>query len=169
MDAPDGDVYAIAFDKFGRTWVANASQGVWVWRDAGQYKNYGIAEGPLGRVTGIAVSPIDSDVWMSTSMGLARYSQKYDKWLYYSVPEGIPGNQISCVTVEKNGDVIAGTATSGLAIGLAKTGFRSWRIVPGPQTMPTHASGDGLPSAQISCLLVARDGTLFCGTNWGLG
>ena len=61
-----------------------------------------------------------------------------------------------------------GTQCDGIAIGSPANGYRTWRTVPGPRQLPNAATGSGLPSGLINCLLVTKDGTVYAGTAAGL-
>jgi sugar lactone lactonase YvrE len=46
--------------------------------------------------------------------------------------------------------------------------YQQWRVIPGPDELPTTPSGSGLPSALINDLLVTRDQRIFAATTAGL-
>ncbi len=85
----DDNIYAVAVDRLGRVWVGHLNHGVSVYNGA-KWQNYEVVgglstptslSGPLGeRVFCIAVCPTDGDVWIGSSCGLARYSEKQDTW-----------------------------------------------------------------------------------------
>jgi len=164
----DDYVYAVAVDKQGRTWAGHLNHGVSVY-NGNEWKNYDVATGPLGeRVFDIAVNPKDGDVWIATSAGLARYSDKHDKWKYYTRANGLPSDQVETIAFNQEGIIYAGTQCDGLAIADALPPDVKWHTIKGPDTMPFSASGKGLPSNQINDILVADNGDVYVGTSSGL-
>ncbi|MCX7046539.1 MAG: hypothetical protein NTX50_13770 [Candidatus Sumerlaeota bacterium] len=70
----DDNAYAIACDKLGRIWVGTLNHGVSVYNGE-SWRTYDRLEGPLGeRIFDIAICPTTGDVWIASSLGLARYS-----------------------------------------------------------------------------------------------
>ena len=56
-----------------------------------------------------------------------------------------------------------------LARGASAAGdYQQWRVIPGPDELPTTPSGSGLPSALINDLLVSRDQRIYAATTAGL-
>ncbi len=164
----DNSAYALAVDKAGRVWAGTLNHGVSVWNGE-EWKNYGVLDGPLGeRVFDIAVCPTDGDVWIATNAGLTRYSMKGDSWSYVTRADGLPSDQIEAIAFDKSGNIVLGTQCDGVALAQAADGYKTWRVVQGPQQMPLTATGEGLPSNLINDVLVARDGTIYAATTTGL-
>lgn len=169
----DDCAYALACDRLGRIWVGHLNHGVSVFNGA-TWRNYDVVSGPLGeRVFAIKTCPVDGDVWIANSAGLARYSLAEDSWSYITRAEGLPSDQIQALAFGEDGTLYAGTQCDGLAICVPhKTGMRldyqNWRRVAGADELPVAATGDGLPSSLINDVLVARDGTIYVGTTTGL-
>ncbi|MCX7046924.1 MAG: hypothetical protein NTX50_15730, partial [Candidatus Sumerlaeota bacterium] len=70
----DDNAYAIACDKLGRIWVGTLNHGVSVYNGE-SWRTYDRLDGPLGeRIFDIAVCPTSGDVWIASSLGIARYS-----------------------------------------------------------------------------------------------
>ncbi|MDQ2730608.1 MAG: hypothetical protein M3Y56_03025 [Armatimonadota bacterium] len=163
------DAYAVACDHGGRTWIGTHVHGVCVWNGNG-WRSYGVGSGPLGsHVYAIAISPLDGDVWMGTELGLSRYNIKAASWHYYLQGDGLASNDIRCLAFSQSGVLYVGTACSGVSVARPGDHYRSWRTVAGPLSAPTAAFGAGLPGSEINALLVATDGTVYVGTNNGLG
>ncbi|MFP4029048.1 MAG: two-component regulator propeller domain-containing protein [Candidatus Brocadiia bacterium] len=164
----DNYVYAICSDRQGRIWVGHLRGGVSVYNGQ-SWKNYGPASGPLsGRVFDIACCPVTGQVWIATSAGLSRYCPKEKIWSYYGRWNGLPEDQIQTLAITGRGHILAGTQSSGLAIGRPAAAEIRWRTLEGPHRMPLKASGRGLPSGLINDILVGKDGTMYVATDTGL-
>lgn len=181
----DDNGYALAQDAQGRIWVGHQSHGVSVWNGQA-WRNYDVLEGPLGeRVFDIAVSPLDGDVWIGTSRGLARYSAQSDSWSYQGRWTGLPSDQIQALAFAKDGTLFVGTQCHGLVVGSPYASkertsgpksaapqdagnYSRWRHHTGPGWMPLYATGQGLPSDLINDILVGADGTVYVATTYGL-
>ena len=164
----DNNAYSIACDKQGRVWAGELNHGVAVFNGL-IWKNYDILDGPIGeRVFRIAVCPTDGDVWIATSAGLTRYSPDLDTWRYYTRADGLPSDQANALAFDASGNLYVGTQCDGIAIGSAADGYKNWRLIRGPDDLPTNPAGPGLPSALINDLLVSRDRTIYAATTAGL-
>lgn len=164
---PEDDVYALVCDRLGRIWAGFARHGVAVWNGA-TWTDFNAVNGPLSdHVYALAVSPVDGDVWISTSSGLARYSQTHGTWSYVTRAHGLPSDQITSLAFDSTGLLVAGTACSGLAFSRPASGYQQWRQVKGSVEMPHTAAGADLSSALINTVLVTSRGIL-AGTPWGL-
>jgi len=173
----DDNAYAVAVDLQGRVWAGHLNHGVSVYNGA-KWQNYEVVgglsnpnslSGPLGeRVFAIAVCPTDGDVWIASSCGLARYSAAKDAWSYYTRAEGLPSDQASAIAFDAEGNIFVGTQCDGIAMADAKDQYKSWRVVGGPDRMPTDPLGEGLPTSLINDVLVAHDGTVYAATTTGL-
>ena len=164
----DDDAYALKYDRSGRLWVGHLNHGVSVYNGKA-WMNYSTADGPIGsRIFALETSPVDGDVWMATDAGLTRYSLKNDRWKAYTVADGLPSNQATCLAFDKRGTLYLGTACDGIAIATLRDDYSKWRRVTGPASIPNAPSGDGLPSNLINALLVTDKGTVWAGTTCGL-
>jgi len=167
----ENNIYSFAVDKRGRIWAGGGKEGVSVspgWRQD-LWLNYGKLNGPLGgHVPAIAVSPVSGDVWMGTEAGLSVYKDATHEWSYFTRANGLPSDQISALGFEPSGRVWVGTDCDGLAWAVPQDGFKVWHHIDGPLRAPEQAQGQGLPSAQISALVVKHDGTVCVGTPNGL-
>jgi len=167
----ENNIYSFAVDHQGRIWAGGGKEGVSVspgWRQD-LWLNYGRLNGPLGgHVPAIAVSPLSGDVWMGTDAGLSIYSNQTHEWSYIQRIQGLPSEHISALGFEKSGRVWVGTDCDGLAWASPQDNFKVWHHIDGPLTVPERAQGGGLPSAQISALVVMHDGRICIGTPNGL-
>ena len=167
----DDNAYALAVDASNRIWVGHLNHGVSVYNGR-SWKNYGAAQGPQGeRVFSIAADPSGSDVWMATNAGLCRYTVKSDAWRTYGAADGLPSSQINAVACDDIGDVYVGTQTDGIAWSGPTDDYRQWRTARGPDgdKLPLVPSGEGLPSNQISDILVSRhSNAIYVATPTGL-
>ena len=162
----DDNAYALACDKAGRIWLGTLNHGVSVFNGK-TWRTYGPLDGPLGsRVFALAVSPADGGVWGATEAGLFRYQNS--RWTYFTRADGLPSDQANALVFDADGTLYVGTQCDGIAIASPDDNYKTWRIVPGPSQMPNAASGDGLPSALINCLLVSSNNTVYAGTDGGL-
>ena len=162
----DDNAYALACDKAGRIWLGSLNHGVSVFNGK-QWKTYGPLDGPLGsRVFALAVSPTDGGVWGATEAGLFRYQNSH--WTYFTRADGLPSDQANALAFGPDGTLYVGTQADGIAIASPDDNYKSWRIVSGPNQMPSAATGTGLPSALINCLLITQNGTVYAGTDGGL-
>jgi len=165
----DNSVYALAVDKKGRVWAGTGRSGVSVFDGVQTWRNYNLLNGPLGeRVFYIAVCPTDGDVWMATNAGLSRYVTAKGQWRHYSRANGLPSDQIQSLAFDAKGTLYAATQCDGLAIAQAADEYSKWRRVVAPSGLGTEPSGSGLASNNLNDVLVARDGTVYVASNFGL-
>ena len=172
----DEHCYALACDTQGRIWAGHQSHGVSVFNGQ-KWQNYEVVaglsrpdslNGPLGeRIFDIAVCPTDGDVWMATSLGLARYRLQAGDWQYFTRMEGLPSDQIQAIAFDRKGRIYAGTQCDGLAMADGSE-YRKWRTInENPQAF-LQGIGEGLPTDLINDVLVGSDGTIWVATNFGL-
>ena len=162
----DDSAYALVCDKAGRIWVGTLNHGLSVF-NGNQWRTYGSIDGPLGsRVFALAVNPKDGGVWGATEAGLFRYQNS--RWTYFTRANGLPSDQANALAFAPDGTLYVGTQCDGIAIGSPADGYHSWRVVSGPPNLPNGATGKGLPSALINCLLVTHSGAIYAGTPCGL-
>ena len=158
----------VACDSAGRVWVGTPNRGVRIF-DGKDWRVYDVMNGPLGdHIFTIAASPVDGDIWLGTDAGITRYSQSQDTWSYFTRSEGLPSEQISSLAFAADGTLYAGSQCDGLAIASPQDNFGKWKVVAGPETLPTTATGSGLPTSLINAVLVAKSGVVYVGTPAGL-
>lgn len=173
----DNYIYAVAADHRGRIWAGHLNHGVSVF-DGKTWQNYEVVAGlskpnslagPLGeRVFHITVCPTDGDVWICSSCGLARYSDAKDTWAYFTRADGLPSDQPNSIAFDPAGNIVVATQCDGIALADAADNYAHWRTIPGPDVLPTTATGDGLSTNLTNDVLVARDGTIYAATDAGI-
>ncbi len=99
---------------------------------------------------------------------LTRYSAKSDSWSHFTEADGLPTHEISALAFDSVGNLYVGTQSDGLLIGKPDDGFKSWKQIKGPDTLPETAFGKGLPSNLVNDVLVADDDTIYVATTCGL-
>ena len=114
----------------------------------------------------LAVNPKDGGVWGATEAGLFRYVNS--RWTYFTREGGLPSDQANALAFDQDGTLFVGTQCNGIAVGSPDDHYKTWRVTAGPLQMPSAATGRGLPSRLINCLLVAHDDTVYAGTPCGL-
>ncbi len=91
-----------------------------------------------------------------------------DAWLHYTRASGVPSAQIQAIAFDREGNIIVGTQSDGVALAKAANQYKTWRTVTGPTRPPRAQSGTGLPANMINDLLVTRDGLIYAATTAGL-
>ena len=166
----DNSGYALCCDRLGRVWVGQLNHGVAVF-NGGTWKTYDPISGPLGeRVFDIACSPKDGDVWIATSLGLARYSEAGQSWTHFTRADGLPSDQIQALAFAADGTLFVGTQCDGLAIGRPDDNYGQWDAVRSSldEAESRQPTGKGLPSDLMNDVLVAKDNTVYVATTLGL-
>jgi hypothetical protein len=185
------NVYAIVCDGMGRIWAGSLRHGVSVYNGK-QWRNYDLIAGqglgttastrytragPLGqRVFGIAVSPVNGDVWIATAKGLTCYHVHSNIWQYYTRANGLPANDLSSLAFAPDGTLFVGTQCDGIAVGTIKDHYKTWTHIPGPITPAIKAWGVGLPDDRVNAIVVVPRGyaggkpeyRVYAGTESGL-
>lgn len=172
----DNDIYALCVDKLGRVWAGTLNHGVSVFNGQ-SWKNYGVEDGPIGeRIFDIECNPLNGDIWMASSAGLARYRMDSSSWAYVTRLNGLPEDQIEAMAFDKKGTLYAGLQCGGIAIARRDDDYAKWKTVAAPWyydaeqhvPYPTEPFGRGLPSNLINDLLVTKDGTVWAATTCGI-
>ena len=83
---------------------------------------------------------------IATSAGLTRYSAAADTWRYYTRADGLPSDQANALAFDASGNLYVGTQCDGIAIGSAADGYKNWRLIPGPDELPTTRLGPVCPA-----------------------
>ena len=165
----DNTCYSLCVDSRNRIFAGSNNSGCSVFNGK-TWRSYDQLTGPLGaHIYAMAVSPVTGSVFMATEAGIAVYKEMSDTWQYILAPQGKSLPQATSLAFNKAGDVVLGSQTDGIFVGRASSGFERWDHIPGPDFMPRSASGAGLPTGDINCLLRARDGnTIWAGTRCGV-
>ncbi|MDR0522432.1 MAG: hypothetical protein LBH00_11355 [Planctomycetaceae bacterium] len=75
----DDNGYALAVDRQNRLWVGHQYSGVSVFNGK-KWQNDDVIDGPVGeRIFDIQICPVDGDVWIATSAGLAESDKMLQK------------------------------------------------------------------------------------------
>lgn len=145
----DNDIYALCCDRLGRIWAGTLRSGVAVYNGK-EWKTYGLLDGPLGsRVFALAVSPLDGDVWISTEVGLARYSEPMAKNEIKGTRNEVRGKSKTPPILKSH---LSPTLDSGLS---TLASHSSWSY---------YTRAEGLPSDQAQALTFGQDGSLYVGS-----
>jgi len=165
----DSTAYCLCVDNKNLVFAGSNNSGCSVFNGK-TWRNYDQLTGPLGaHVYAMAVSPVTGSVFMATEAGIAVYKEVADSWDYILAPMGKSLPQATSLAFNKAGDLILGSQTDGIFVGRAASGFKHWEHTPGPDYMPRTASGAGLPTGEINCLLTTKDGnTIWAGTRCGI-
>ncbi|MGV8040202.1 MAG: diguanylate cyclase [Thermoanaerobaculaceae bacterium] len=94
----------------------------------------------------------DGNLWAGGSRGLMRLSDP--RVVPFGPPEGYPSDGVRTVAEDGAGRILAGGGE-----GLVVPAGAGWRLL---------TARDGLPATHVTSLLVARDGTVWVGTEAGL-
>ena len=89
-------------------------------------------------------------------------------WRYFTRADGLPSDQANCLAFNRKGVLYVGTQCEGLAIGDAMLEHPVWRNVRGVDKLPLQASGEGLPTNLINCVLITKENKIYVGTTTGL-
>ncbi len=181
-------IYCLCIDSHGRLWAGTNRRGVCVFNGR-TWRHYGLATGPLGsHVIAISCDPRDGSAWMCTENGLSIYmpggcgTKKalyrmshadtpeaspliLGRWRYISRLQGLPANP-DCLAFNRLGTAFVGTLCGGLAI--AAYPYTHWRVIHGPWHTPITATGRGLPSNLVNCVVVGHHGNVYVGTDRGV-
>ena len=161
---------SVAADWKGRIWAGNADNGVSIWNGQ-KWQHYDVLQGPIGeRINDIAVDFKRKEVWLATSGGLTKWSEKDNRWTHYTRADGLVSDQLESVAVGNDGLVVVGTQCDGLIIGRWVTSKKMrWDTVQGNELEARfYPFGKGLPSNQINDVLIAKNGSIFVATSRGL-
>ena len=148
-------VLAMCRDATGNLWVACEDQGVWqfdgekhAWVNWRQKE--GLAE---DQATAIACDA-HGRIWVGhRAGGLSVYDGR--AWKSYSLAQRVAVTHVYALAAGSQDDIWAATS-DGLARYSDKTGTWEYRT-----------QLNGLPAGAVTCLAVARDGTLYAGTDCG--
>ena len=161
----DDSILCLATDSIGRLWAGTNRHGVSV-LVGDHFVNYDQAAGPLGAHVA-ALAERGTDLWMGTESGLTRYREP-GIWTYYTRANGLPADDITALTFDASGLLIAGTGSAGMAIAGPIDDYSTWHPVVAPAGEPDTHGGEGLPSDLVNCLITTGGNTVYCGTNLGL-
>ena len=134
----------------GSIWAGTFNTGLIRFKD-GKFTNYRSEHGIPGALVGTLFEDADKNLWISTSGGLARFSN--ETLTTFQTP-GLPSTNIVSVTQDHDKTLWVGT----------HKGLGRWNGA----SFQTFTEKDGLPSLMIKALLTDRENNLWIGTPKGL-
>ncbi len=167
-------VYAIAYDSAAnQIWIATEN-GISIYQCSKT-----MPDTPASRAIYLpgTAKPGDGVASVTPKLQLPRHT-----WHYITTANGLPPNP-DAMAFDNLGHAYVGTLCNGLAIGRPVLSYRGppgamfaqkhliyrWRVIKGPWHMPLTATGYGLPSNLINCVLVGRRRQhIYVGTDLGL-
>lgn len=169
--------YALCRDKFGRIWAGTDRRGVAVF-DGKNWQTLNRRSGlPATRIFSLAASPRSGDVAVAHDCGISVCFGETGKWKHFTILDGLPTNQPSCVSFSVDGTLWAGFQCGGVASASSKNAYASWKKFAAPWSFggknnvlfPTSAAGAGLPSNFVNWVCAFGENNVACGTVSGLG
>lgn len=147
---PGNDIRALALGANGAMGVASGEHHVGYW-DGNTYQPVEFAEPLRGTVRALGIDS-DNTLWVGTSAGLLRRTEKEEKYL--TPPDVSELGSVYCLTIASSGGLWAGTSD----------GF--YRI-QGERVEPFQTR-DGLSQSTVFALCEDHEGSLWAGTKHGL-
>jgi len=142
---------AVCRDGQGNLWFGN-EQGLWRWRD-GRFKVYRTRHGlSPGRVTSIAEDG-EGALWLTVERHINRY--KGGQFSRLDSKTGLPDDEMRCVYPDLEGNILVGTARSGL-------------VRLRPRRLVTYTKQDGLENDDVWSICEGPTGELWFGASHGV-
>ncbi|HUT83736.1 MAG TPA: two-component regulator propeller domain-containing protein [Thermodesulfobacteriota bacterium] len=98
------------------------------------------------------MDPSKGSIWFATAEGVRRLDRQGNWYIYNSQNSRLPGNQVSALAVDREGNRWIAIANRGISW-WSKGGL--WRV---------YTKNDGLCSDNISSIIVDRGGNVWCGS-----
>jgi len=98
------------------------------------------------------IDPSKGSIWFATAEGVRRLDRQGNWYIYNSQNSRLPGNQVSALAVDREGNRWIAIANRGISW-WSKGGL--WRV---------YTKNDGLCSDNISSIIVDRGGNVWCGS-----
>jgi ligand-binding sensor domain-containing protein/signal transduction histidine kinase len=143
-------IFALFEDQKGHLWVGTQN-GLARWNG----KDWNIYTTPDGLVVRAIAGDAAGNLWVGTESRGLYYFKDGKFFSYQKTAEGLPGNGISCLYLDRNGALWVGTSGRGLAC----FDHGQWR---------RYSTDDGLTSNSIGYIIEDDDGFLWIGSNAGL-
>lgn len=144
-------IHSILHDDNGTLWVLTDNEGVcYLPASASRFSLVSFADADSHLLVRAFAETADGRLWLATSHGLFIYNGQFGL-------TNVGGNFQTLLA--KGNTVFAGSRQNGLTVINGK-GISSY-------TYSTNRP-NSLPSNNIQCLLLAHDGHIYIGTNWGL-
>lgn len=146
--------FNLCYDTRGRLWAGSLANGVVVY-SGGRWKAYNAELGfPGSRVFALAADR-DGGMWIASDSGLAHYDEAKSQWRFWTRECGLLENEILAIACNlRNGDVVIGYASKGVAIGNSRNAYSRWHHYP--------------MTSQVNCLLCDERGCIAVGMAEGL-
>ena len=146
--------FNLCYDAKGRLWAGSLSNGVAVYNGS-EWKAYNAELGfPGSRVFALAADR-EGGMWIASDFGLVHYDEIKRQWCLWTRQDGLLEKEILAIACNwKNGDVVIGYASKGVAVGNSRNGYSRWH----------HYS----MSSQVNCLLCDEGDRIVVGMTEGL-
>ena len=146
-------IFALFEDNTGQLW-AGTEKGLARWNGQ-DWKIFTTRDGLSENVVRALAEDAEGNLWMGRRVGGLNFLKAGKLISYQAEKSGLPGNDISCLYVDKEDALWIGTAGHGLA-----------RYFKGRWTH--YSTSAGLASNSISYIIEDEDGDLWIGSNAGL-
>jgi ligand-binding sensor domain-containing protein/signal transduction histidine kinase len=143
-------IFALFEDQKGQLWVGTQN-GLARWNG----KDWNIYTTPDGLVVRAVTGDAEGNLWVGTESRGLYYFKDGKFFSYQKAADGLPGNGIFCLYLDRDGVLWVGTSGHGLA----RFDRGQWR---------RYSTDDGLASNSIGYLIEDDDGFLWIGSNAGL-
>jgi ligand-binding sensor domain-containing protein/signal transduction histidine kinase len=143
-------VFALFEDQKGQLW-AGTQNGLARWNG----EDWNIYTTPDGFVVRAIAGDAEGNLWVGTESSGLYYFKDGKFFSYQKTAEGLPGNGISCLYLDRDGVLWVGTSGHGLA----RLDHGQWR---------RYSTDDGLASNSIDYIIEDDAGFLWIGSNAGL-
>lgn len=163
-------IFRLTFDNSGKLWIGTYNDGIFLMDPAtGSYKQF-VADGSLTGLTSNNISAISQDgngkIWIGTiGTGVNIYDPQTGKFQHINKNPNsgtslvLPLNDfIASIAIGSNGDIWIGSTGTGIAV---------YHQASGTFSRYTKIA-NGLADDVIQCLFVAKDGSVWVGTNQGM-
>jgi len=115
VTSTDMIVTDILQDLQSTIWIGTNNSGVMIY-DGATWDIHTTVDGLSSNTTTGLIADGIGDIWVGTNLGLNRYSRKDNHWLIYSVRDGLTGNMVQSMLLDKR----SGTLFVGTNNGLSK-------------------------------------------------
>ena len=161
-----GGVVSLSLDQGGYVWIMTRDEigkgGVSVITREGDIFTYTEENSEMSEKTSQVVfeaveekdlmDPSKGSIWFATAEGVRRLDRQGNWYIYNSQNSRLPGNQVSALGVDREGNRWIATLNRGISW-WSKGGL--WKV---------YTKNDGLCSDNISSIIVDRGGNVWCGS-----
>jgi signal transduction histidine kinase/ligand-binding sensor domain-containing protein len=142
------NAWCVLVDDKQRVWSGTRDDGLFLFGD-NHFVNAPGAE-ILGKAIFALFESRDEHLWAGTQNGLADFNGQ--DWRLFTRRDGLSENSVRAIAEDKAGNLWIGTESGGL------------NYFKGGKFTVYHATANGLPGDDISCLYAGRDDVLWVGT-----